>query len=57
MTDATLSFPTAFTAVYGELKQVTSATVGCIEVEVCLTAVGSEWSPPSANVVDLQTVK
>ena len=25
MTDATLSFPTAFTAVYGELKQVTSA--------------------------------
>ena len=43
---------------YSELKQVTLATVGCSEVELWFihTAVGSEWSPPPADVVDLNTV-
>ena len=32
--------------------------VGCSEAELCLihTAVGGEWSPPPADVVDLDTV-
>ena len=43
---------------YSELKQVTSATVGCSEVELWFihTAVGSECSPHLADVVDLNTV-
>ena len=43
---------------YSEFKQVTSATVGCSEVELCFihTAVGGEWSPSPGDVVDLHTV-
>ena len=43
---------------YLELKQVTWATVGCSEVELWFihTAVGSEWRPSLADVVDLHTV-
>ena len=43
---------------YGELKQVTWATVRYSGVELWFihTAVGGEWSPPPADVVDLHTV-
>ena len=43
---------------YSELKQVTSAIVGCSEVELWFihTAVGGEWSPPQADVVHLYTI-
>ena len=43
---------------YTELKQVTWAMAGCSEVELWFihTALGGEWSPPPADVVDLHTV-
>ena len=43
---------------YSELKQVTWAMVGYSEEELWLihTAVCGEWSPPPADVVDLNTV-
>ena len=43
---------------YSELKQVTSAMVGCSEVELWFihTVVCGQWSPPPGDVVDLHTV-
>ena len=50
--------PNLFNCTYLELKQVTWAMIGRNEVELWLihTAVGDEWNPFPADVVDLHTV-